>query len=110
MNKEAVQRTIDTLRAEPESYDQSMWFHDCGTPACVAGYALYANLYPDEIESLQGDCCSIPVEAERILGLSPEEADRLFMESPYGEGVDPSVDDAIEVLERFRDGGSVKWT
>lgn len=97
VNVELLQKTLDTIEQLPQHWNQSFWH--CGTSHCFGGFAeLIANNIPietshDEIERLRiarklGVRTSI--EAERLLGISVEDADVLF----YGYNT-------LELLERM---------
>ena len=85
VNVELLQKTLDTIKANPRHWDQSYWH--CGSSHCFAGFAeLIANDIP--IETHEEDLLnmrynkklgvSTPIEAERLLGISDEDGDVLF--------------------------------
>ena len=97
VNVELLQKTLDTIKANPQHWNQKFWH--CGTSHCFAGFAeLIANNLPIEMsfEQLQtlklngklerstGSC------AEKLLGISYDDSDTLF----YGHNT-------LEMLERM---------
>lgn len=85
VNVELLQKTLDTIKANPQHWNQRHWH--CGTSHCFAGFAeLLANGLPvetslDEIERLKITRklgMSTPIEAERLLGITDEDGDVLF--------------------------------
>lgn len=42
-------RKLAALLRESDSYDQTMWVHHCGAPACIAGHAAVLSLREDEM-------------------------------------------------------------
>lgn len=67
------QAVLDQIVTYPETHDQRDWVGDCGTTACVAGWALMFQL-----GYLPWGSWEILVEAQRLLGLSDYDAVRLF--------------------------------
>ena len=67
------QAVLDQITTYPETHDQRDWVGDCGTTACVAGWALMFQL-----GYLPWGSWEILVEAQRLLGLSDYDAVRLF--------------------------------
>ena len=39
MNRENFKRVLDTIKANPDSWNQKVWHTDCGTAHCFAGHA-----------------------------------------------------------------------
>jgi hypothetical protein len=106
-----LQRTIDLLKALPdERFDMGRWrpirdggyisddvlMHDCGTTACIAGWA--AVFHPGHN--------SPRFRATLALGLSHYQADNLFIPASVST---KTREDAIRVLEQFRDTGVIQW-
>lgn len=103
-----LQRTIDLLSNLPdERFGMRAWrsgdnhmadarlLHDCGTAACIAGWAaVYAT-----------SDGHISIRAAEALGLTNEQAMRLF-EPP---NLNRSRSEAVQVLEHFRDTGEITW-
>ena len=119
MNKEAFERTRDLIMENREHYCQALWAHvECGTPACVAGFACVAH----DGKITEGAMCITPDKrykqiseyAAEVLGLSDEDAHWLFHEDPFGSAYStgrphPTADDAIATLNRAIETGVVRW-
>ena len=93
MNKERLTQLADKIAATPhakgwyagyegsddilppgESFNMSTWRqdHECGTVACIAGFAVM--MWPHEVNPKE----SMEINATRILGLTPTDANWLF--------------------------------
>ena len=112
MNKQKLQSFIDYMKTVPESeYDQTQWFHHCGTPACIAGHAAvffgwghegYSKVKKNEQMLLVSEA------ADKELGLSSNQSAWLFVGYPTDD--DPVlVSQAVRVLQHLRDTGEVDW-
>ena len=120
MDIEALKRTRDLIAAHPGSYDQALWAHECGTPACVAGFAVVANggklvMTQDDNDHvrfpLDPECYWIPQAAEHCLALTPEESKAMFAGYPMG-GRSVSAKQAkqaIRMLNHAIETGEVVW-
>lgn len=95
-NAELMWRVLDQIDAYPELWDQGYWFTvtDCGTAACVAGWACL--LSGDKPFPLLGKLEDLPVgeqvsyvdvqgwtrlarvRAQELLGITEDQADALF--------------------------------
>ena len=111
MNREALQKTRDLLASEVgEKYDQSVWLHLCGSPACVAGFAVAASEGVKVAVSYEE---SVKDRAQRFLGLTDEEADEMFGFSIYKGYGDPdwkpAREDALRMLDHAIETGEVEW-
>lgn len=80
----------DDIPPPGESFNMSTWRHDhqCGTVACIAGFALL--MWPHEVNPKE----STEINATRILGLTPEDAHYLFR----GYWVNLSIDEISPTL------------
>ena len=99
VNIELLQKTLDTIKANPEHWNQEQWH--CGTSHCFAGFAeLIANNLSIEMSceqvralrlngKLEDRICSY---AEKLLGITDDDSDVLF--DPYN---------TLEQLERMVD-------
>lgn len=124
MNLEALNKTIDLMKKPAAEsgvgFHLSAWiagaladFHEfdpsvilvaeeCGTAACIAGYVVLAN------DGRRGG--SIGNEAERILDIGDVDGGNLFTPRIMGKAYDEvTKEDAIKVLEHYRDTGVVDW-
>lgn len=80
INKELLQLTLDTIKANPEHWDQRKWH--CGTTHCFAGftYLLYMDLplTTNEYDLGVDVLCQTRSTVKNLLGLTLDQADRLF--------------------------------
>lgn len=96
MNTQLLNRVTFAILNEPRKFDISSWVeHDrrspCGTTACIAGHALAINrkfkslkpLFPlDELDAIEES-------AKNALGLTNDEARRLFYRPIWPNGFHP---------------------
>jgi hypothetical protein len=117
LNKELLQRTLDTIKQNPSQWDQQLYH--CGTSHCFAGFAhlLHKGLPLSYIEpnpNLDSDGDHIPQEpwttpciqgdytkdyAQKALGLSNNEAYNLFNASNTLKQLEIMVDVLINKPE-----------
>ena len=73
MNKELLCKIADAIEAAPEEFDQAAWGTGCGTPRCVAGWAITLCEDPDY-------CTGEDVAdgAREVLGLTQYQRHNLF--------------------------------
>ena len=140
MNAERIRRVADMIERVGDShkvsgrtlspsqkgwlhigYDQGGYLHDCGTPACIAGFAAALAEDKDERADLTYSdsvltADDVPRVAERWLDLTIRQADQLFDGEPFGEDDPDSPDDlrptareAVDCLRRLADTGEVYW-
>jgi len=79
MNKHNFKLVLDTIKANPESWDQTQWH--CGTTHCFAGHAQILAGYTCT-QSLAGDrqaVIKVVKDAEKFLGVTEKEGYWLFM-------------------------------
>ena len=88
VNVELLQKTLDTIKANPQHWDQTKWH--CGTSHCFAGFAeLIAKNIPIETdESIlirderfyypEFNDWSTSEHATELLGISDDDAETLF--------------------------------
>lgn len=94
---------LDAIRANPNLHSQANWAQrtDCGTVMCFAGWTAHLNGDKLIIGSAMGygyacraadtgEVVSVELRAAQLLGLSREEAERLFLFTADG-----SVPDAV---------------
>ena len=105
MDKENIRALIDTLKVS-ETYDQSLYthYHDCETPACIAGHAV--ALSGELVAAL--DYGTMEETAASFMGISRRVADWIFDGSPLPNS-DPTREDAVAMLEHFLETGMVDW-
>ena len=96
MNTELAERIIGQILMEPERFDMGEWVSEtgtigqlrenCGTSACIAGWAAMLTLPPEaQVTSMgctvvysDGTIEPVSAAAERALWLEPDVADVLF--------------------------------
>ena len=102
MNNEAILKTADVLDELPEGYDvfnMGTYMHSCGTPACIAGYAVAVN-DEEAYERCRNGVSDVHQTAKRIFGLDIQTSGALFVPGglkPYGA----TAKEAAKVLRNF---------
>lgn len=91
------QAVLDQIVTYPDTHDQRDWVSDCGTTACVAGWALMFQLgyVPN------ADAFDVLEEAQELLGLSDYDAMRLFHYT--------TKEQARHALKSLANGDPVDW-
>ena len=104
MNIKNIQRVRNVIEAHPDQYDQEDFFHDCGTPSCIAGHAVFHRDYAIALNR------SVYTIARDQFGISSTAAKQLFHGAPYGvEELPPTPAEALGVLDHLIETGEVKW-
>lgn len=112
VNVELLQKTLDTIKANPQHWDQKTWH--CGTSHCFAGFAeLIANNLRIETSyeqiralKLNGKLKSSTASCvKELLGISDDDGGVLFYEHNTFEQLEHMVAHLIEhgSLEDFED-------
>lgn len=119
MNKERLLQLADHIELLLLPYQFSMkdWFQEdkqCGTVACVAGWAT--QLWPEEIQHCPGTAkIDYSISAANMLGLDEETAANLFAPVPPTDVQHLSPyfgdrrKDAARVLRQLAETGTVDW-
>ena len=124
MNVERLKQVRDVIASSPDQYDQGIFAHKCGTPACIAGWAASLSLKPGE--KLTWACVATGVQSDRVdtipnraamwLDLAPHDAVKMFDGAPLwvrkgdGYGYDePTVQEALAMLNHAIETGEVVW-
>ena len=109
MNTERILELADLIEQLPEEkYDQTTWKHDCGSPACIAGWTVFKfHEYPDELEAMPGD--EVTITAKCLLGLDWDTAENLFKANPLGSVFDVTTTEAAACLRHLAETGKVQW-
>ena len=110
MNKANIWKLADHIeQLDPREYDQSVFAHDCGTPACVAGHALaLAGRWEEADGGSEGFALPFGVAMD-WLGLDDVAAERLFVSYPWGRFDDATRQDAAATLRHLAETGEVRW-
>lgn len=69
-NAELIRQVADAIEAHPEQYDQCHYVPDCGTTACIAGWAAVIALHHGVLVGAGGDDAVMHAQPDRLLGLS----------------------------------------
>ena len=112
MNKERILALADLIEVQPKAgyfaeggFNMGAYVHSCGTPACIAGWAV--SLF-DEVTDVEGHCYQIGKavhdRAKSLLGLTYGQADTLFREYTAN---DPKI--AARVLRELAETNEVNW-
>jgi len=117
MNKERILDLADIIendRLPLVRFDINWWArreyespHECGTIACIAGYAVaaaYGNRIAKHFKTDVGG------EARRILGLTVDEARELFSDGWRTLKPRPTNKQAARVLRHLAATGKVDWS
>jgi hypothetical protein len=120
LNLELFRQIREKIATTPVAYDQTRWGRreiaaPCGTAACIAGWACVlsgsASLStvqvagPNAVVYTSSGSLDIPAIAQRVLGLSEEEAETVFTSSPEGDWGNEDYDDESEDDESYYLGG-----
>jgi hypothetical protein len=114
MNKERILALADIIEKQPHvehtaAKGFNMWGyrHPCGSPSCIAGWAIHS--FP-RVRSDEGP----QSHAAKILGISWDEASPLFDPEHYVEGVmdmrSITPAHAAAVLRHLASSGEVDWS
>lgn len=98
MNIQEIDKTIERIRAS-ETFDMSNYEHECGAPACIAGHAIVGAAHKHiHIHK------SVFFKAMKVLDLDSELACDLFIPQGIGPYKDVTKEEAIDALERVKEG------
>lgn len=119
MNVENFRLLIDTLKVS-DAYDQSMFSHDCGTPACIAGHAAalagFDMYHEDEnhfVDINDGECYldGVRYDVEEVAAEwleidHPDDIQGMFYSRCYPT---TTKEEAIAMLEKYIETEEVDW-
>lgn len=107
MNAAQISRLADDLEALPSSvFDMTTWGSACGSPACIAGWAIHMATDSDIDVFKVGDVFGT---AMALLRLSEDQADALF-HAPGVKLRTITKQDAVCCLRLLALTGTVDWT
>ena len=118
MNVTNLKKTRDHIAAHPDGFDQTRWMHYCGTPGCIAGYAVMAcggTLVPehhqrDRCMTADGEMMRADEHAEDLLELTGDQSKVMFTAVSYGIfGGQPTAAEALAMLDHAIEHGEVRW-
>ena len=118
MNKERIEKLITVLQEEPSvrrgakrGFNMRRVFHDCGTPSCIAGYAI--TLFGEPLESKGETSCgqilALGAYARELLELPENIAEELFFpDSVYNNFPMERIktEDAVKALKHVIAGNT----
>ena len=109
MNVERLRKLRDVI-AESKTYDQSDYFHGCGTPACLAGHAAVLAHGTKRYLSKCGRVMATLAhyDAKAWLDLTSDQSMAMFSATPMDDLL-TEKDDALAMLDRAIETGEVRW-
>ena len=108
---ENINKLIDHLESIGDSeYDQRRHTFECGSPACIAGHAVY--LAKGKVYDVED--CHISLIAGNWLGIHMVTKQKMFCANPmelnrYSKTDAPTTKDAVRMLKNFLETGKVVW-
>ena len=108
MNTDHILKLAEHIeQLDPSEYDQSQLEHPrCGTPACIAGHAVWLAGWWGRLPTGFGAQIDF---AKDWLGLSQAERYALFSAHPDGLDDPPTAQDAAATLRHLAETGEVDW-
>lgn len=90
-NLALAQQVLDQITEHPHTHDQEMWFSECGTQRCIAGWAVefsdgYELVHSDTFGrtlAYRPDGTSTPdvdLVAQELLGIDRDTAESIFFD------------------------------
>ena len=113
LNIENIKKTIEALKTT-ESYDQTLWYHICGTPGCITGHAIFSCTdygilnCQAVIDSHANFVNCIDDILTDIFNVSKYQCDLITDQNPL-KGPTATAEDAIRMLEGLIETGTVNW-
>ena len=111
MKVDNIRKTIESLKAS-NTYDQDKYYHNCGTPACIAGHAAidsnssFKYLVTGDVNT--DELVDTACEWFGIKPLSYEESE-LFGRVYLPDDSSPTKEDAVTMLENWIETGKIDW-
>lgn len=77
-NIELLEKTMQHIKDDPTTWDQSTYWNECGTPGCFAGWACHLAGYNRAQARMMGGDGNTSAFAAKLLGLNDCESFHLF--------------------------------
>ncbi len=118
MIKNRIEALIEVLREEPSvprganrGFNMRHIFHDCGTPSCIAGYAitLFGDAPKENKELTPTDVIFHGATARKLLDLTVDTAEELFFPDSIYDNFrmeDVKAKDAVKALQLVLKGNT----
>lgn len=115
LNVPAVRELADLVEkqkhdgiGEESGFNMSRYRHGCGSPACIAGWALWMEYPGDDFDWVE----DVAEEAGKILGIDEyEDQMHLFLGHEFiGDLQKITPSDAAKVLRNLADTKEIDWT
>ena len=111
MNVERILQLADIIEVQPHApaeadagFNMARYTHPCGTPACIAGWALAMKGEP-----IPGSQIKVFFDAMEWMGLTIEAADDLFVPGTLDTRENYTPSQAAKTLRHLAHTGEVKW-
>ena len=107
MNVKLLKQVQEDIK-DSLTFNQRVFVHDCGTPACIAGHII-ARHYPNAESILRNYTGStISRYAKEAAQLDNKQVDMLFAGWPLKQ-IPVTKDHAIAAIQSLIDTGEVEW-
>ncbi|PZP62989.1 MAG: hypothetical protein DI604_28090 [Delftia acidovorans] len=115
MNKERILALANLIEKQPHSaveevsgFNMVSYVHACGTPACIAGWAVASEGTPSPLAHQPIQPTGVSSRAAKYLGLEYPEAEELFLGGVYDlDEITPAQ--AAACLRHLAETGEVDW-
>jgi hypothetical protein len=95
LNKPAIRAVLAYIESQPDQWDQR-YFQSVDGTMCMAGIACHlAGLDLEQMLVEDGDPMAVYHQAQTLLGLTDEQADRLFLQFVQWLGTTPPTVDQL---------------
>lgn len=104
VNEPGIRTVMAEIEARPQHWSQRsyMTFNECGTVYCMAAWTcLLAGLDVAQLLAGPDGCCAVYHTAKRILGLSDDQAEGIFLYEEDEWGEHPSLAQFKTRVTRF---------
>jgi len=101
INVPLLLKICDVISKHPEQFDINEW--DCGTKACIAGWALRLSGTRYDGHSVRSE------KAREILGLTLKQGRELFLPVHYSNHDIKTAEQAVKFIHEFLDKHEPHW-